>query len=201
MDPSDGCREPIKTTPVVFTVPYSDFEILLLTDPSGTRLGIVYHPMKMDDPITWHSKCPHCLRGKQSDLDIAVKRAIQVLVSRKITSDTEEYLIPTNGQCCSISVQRSDKGMKLKILADNQESIDAVWDRGKLKSDHKHLLLRSKILDRSLRLIASSKEPNMRSIKSSLMPMLIKQRHEGIAVHRRFPCFKIDWASIVIAIC
>jgi hypothetical protein len=201
MDSSDGCREPIKTTPVVFTVPYSDFEILLLTDPSGTRLGIVYHPMKMDDPITWHSQCPHCLRGKQSDLDIAVKRAIQVLVSRKITGDTEEYLVPTNGQCCSVSVKRIDKGMKLKILTDGQESIDATWDRGKLKSDHKHLLLRSKILDRSMRLIASSKEPNMRSIKSSLMPMLIKQRREGIAIHRRFPCFKIDWASIVIAMC
>jgi hypothetical protein len=201
MDLSDGCRELVKTPPVVFTVPYSDFEILLLTDPSGTRLGIVYHPMRMDDPITWHSTCPHCLRGKQSDLDITVKRAIQVLVSRKVDGDTEEYLVPTNGQCCSVSVKRSDKVMMLKILAEGQESIEAVWDHGKLKSDHKHLLLRSKILDRSLRLIASSKEPNMRSIKSSLMPMLIKQRCEGIAVHRRFPCFKIDWASIVIAMC
>lgn len=201
MDSSDGCCGSIKTPPVVFTVPYSNFEILLLTDPSGIRLGIVYHPMKMDDPITWHSVCPHCLRGKQTDLDIAVKRAIQVLVSRKITDNVEEYLVPTNGQCCSVTVERVDKVMKLKILVEGQLPIEAIWDRGKLKSDHKHLVLRSKILDRSLRLIASSKEPNLRAIKSTLMPMLIKQRADGIAIHRRFPCFKIDWASIVIAMC
>jgi hypothetical protein len=197
MDSSDG-RNDVKTPPVVFTVPYSGFEILLLSDSKGRSLGIVYHPMKMDDPITWHSDCPHCLRGKQLDLDLSVKRSIQILMSRRSQGESEEYTIPTNGQPSKILLKRNEKSLLLQVIQNEEAPIEAMWEKGRLKSSHKNLLLRSKILDRSLRLIASLKTPSLRSAKSTLMPMLIKQQKEGISTQRRFPCYKIDWASVVL---
>jgi hypothetical protein len=191
-----------KTEPLVFTVPYSDKEILLLDDPCGNSLGIIYHPRKMDAPIPWKANCSHCMRGQQSEIDIAVKRAVKVLCSRRLIGDVEEYKVPTNSNPCTVWCKRgsSEVGKSeliIKILQSDEAPIDAIWINGKFVTQSKSLLMRSKIVGRSLKLLGSIRPSSKSEMKACLMPLLGIQRKEGIATHRRFPCLKIDWAEVL----
>jgi hypothetical protein len=151
----------------------------------------------MNIAIPWKSNCPHCLRGQQSKLDITVKRAVKVLCSRRVVGDIEEYSIPTNSNPCVIWCKRSEAGLIVKILRPNQDPVDAIWQANKFISQGKSLLLESKIIGRSLKVIGSVKTVSKREAQACLMPLLKKQRHDGIDTHRRHPCLKIDWATLL----
>ena len=202
MDLSNGRSGRVKgqasqPRPIVFTLPISGEEILLLTDLSGEDMGIIYHPRKMAVATPWKATCPHCIRGQNTDLDISVKRAVRVLCSRKIVEDVEEYTVPTNGCPCTIWCKRSDTGLIVKVLQPNKEPVDAIWQGNKFLAQGKSLVLESKIVGRALKVISSVKNVSKREAKVCLMPLLEKQRKEGINTHRRFACLKIDWATLL----
>jgi hypothetical protein len=197
MDPVNGRnRELTNSQPLVFTAPYSGDEILLLPRNEKSPLGIVYHPLKMDEPIAWISDCPHCIRGQQVGLDIALKRMVQILCSRQVKDDIESYQIPTNNEPCAAICKRNDKHLIVKLVQPGREPIDAIWNGRQFVTKGSYTLLRSKIIDRSLRLLSSIKTTSKREVLASLMPLLARQRRDGIAIHRRHPCLKIDWATV-----
>lgn len=203
MDLGDGRgRRTVKSSKpsplLVFTVPFSDEEILLADDPSGDGgLGIIYHPRKMGVPIPWKFDCPHCTRSLQPGLDIAVKRAVKILCSRRVTDDVEEYRLPTNGEPCSISCRREPSQISVKISQGSDPPFDAVWKGGKIIVQTGTPAVRSKIVNRALKFLDSMKPYSVREMHACLLPVIDKQRRDGIDTLRRFPCLKIDWAQIV----
>lgn len=195
---SERVEDPISTPPpLLFTLPFSGEEILLLSDQGAVGLGLIYHPRKTAAAIPWKSTCPHCLQGRQSGVDINVKRAVKVLCSRKLVDDVEEYCIPTNNNPCTIWCKRSDTGLIVKIHQQNQEPIDAIWQGNKFVTQGKSPLLESKIVGRTLKFLGSVQTISKREAHASLMPLLKKQRLNGIDTHRRHLCLKIDWASLL----
>jgi hypothetical protein len=197
MDLINGRSRELATAPVlVFTAPYSGDEILLINNDTNPPLGIVYHPLKMDVPIAWMTNCPHCQRGQQLGLDIALKRAVQILCSRQVQKDSELYQIPTNDVPCS-AVCRTD-GAKIIVTLNqaDQPPVKAVWNGRQFITHGSYTLLRSKIVDRALRLISSARTISTRETLACLKPLLVAQKRDGIANHRRHPCLKLDWAAI-----
>jgi hypothetical protein len=184
-------------TPLVFTLPYSEEEILFLTNPNGNGLGIIYNPRKIAEPVPWKDDCPHCLRGSEPELDVNVKRAVKVLASRRLSGDIEEYKIPTNGNPCTLWCKRSSAGLIVKILRPNSEPVDNVWRNGKFIVTGSDAILESKILKRSLRLLSSVRNSSIQEASACLSPLIEKQRREGIATHRRLPCLKITWDALL----
>jgi hypothetical protein len=202
MDPGNGRNGRVEekstpSIPLVFTLPYSHEEILLLTDEAGNGMGIVYNPHKMASPVPWKADCLHCLRGQQDGLNIALKRAVTVIASRKLISDIEEYKVPTNGDPCVVWCKRDDSGLIVKILQPDEEPVDAIWQGTKFITQSRSLILESKIIGRALKLIGSVRKSSRREAKACLKPLLEKQRSEGIATHRKIPCLKIDWAALL----
>ena len=195
---SDRVEAPISTPqPLVFTLPFSGEEILLLSDQGENGLGIIYHPRKTVAAIPWKSTCPHCLQGRQSQIDINVKRAVKVLCSRRIIEDVEEYTVPTNNNPCTIWCKRSDTGLIIKIHQQDRTPLDAIWQGTRFATQEKSPLLESKIVGRTLKFLGSVQTISKREASASLMPLLKKQRLNGIDTHRRHPCLKIDWASLL----
>jgi len=198
MDSGNGRSGRVESKPLVFTLPYSLEEILLLTDEDGQGMGIIYNPRQVALPIPWRANCPHCLRGQQTDLDITLKRAVKVIASRKVFEDgVEEYTVPTNGHPCQILCKRSDNGLVVKIAQPNTEPVDAIWNDTKFVTQSKSPILESKIVSRTLKLLDSVHKTSRREARACLKPLLDQQRSKGIATHRRFACLKIDWASLL----
>jgi len=198
MDSGNGRSGRVEGKPLVFTLPYSLEEILLLTDGTGQGMGIIYNPRQIAPPIPWRANCLHCLRGQQADLDITLKRAIKVIASRKILKDdVEEYTVPTNGHPCQILCKRSGKELAVKIIQPNEEPIEAIWQDTKFIAQNKSLMLESKIIVRTLKLLNSVHKTSRREARACLKPLLDQQRNKGISIHRRFLCLKIDWAALL----
>lgn len=191
--------KPQPILPLIFTVPYSNEEILLLSSRDQPTLGVIYHPQKMDTPTPWKADCPHCHRGVQQGIDIAIKRAVRVICSRQVVDGIEEYRVPTNSDPCMIYCKRGEKGLTVTIVYPGHEPIDAVWTGSRFVSPGSPTLIRSKILSRTLKLLGSVKTTTKRNARDCLMPLLLEQKKHGINTHRRHPCLKIDWASIITA--
>ena len=202
MDLGDGRGGHVKKTgkpsqPLIFTVPFSNEEILLASAPfEDGGLGVIYHPSKMGIPLPWKFNCPHCVRGLQPGLDITIKRAVKVLCSRRVVNDSEEYRIPTNGEPCSISWRCADS-LQVKITQGDDPPVEALWSGDKIVVQKKSAAVRSKIINRTLKFLNSAKPYTRQQVEACLLPLLNKQRHDGIATHRRFPCLKIDWAHVL----
>jgi hypothetical protein len=191
-----GRRVVAPLAPLVFTIPYSGAEILLKHDCG--LVGAVYHPTKMTSVIPWSAECSHCRGGRQVGVDLSTKRAIQTLCSRIMVDDVEVYSVLTNGEPCSVLCDRQGgKGILFRLLWPGRSMIDVPWSNGHVDAKRSDLSTRSKILERALKLIASAKPISKREAAACLKPLLDVQKRDGIPRNRRYPCLKIDWASLV----
>ena len=199
MDSGDGRDRRIAkpTSPIVFSLPYSGDEILLLFTHDKGYVGVSYNPTKMTPPTPWSAECVHCRQGRQVGLDIHLKRAIKVLCSRKIVDGVEIYQIPTNNDPCKLLCSRENGELDLKLLLSSDHSVDLHWKKGKIESKWKDLPTHSKILDRTLRFLSSARTVSRKEVVACLKPQLEKQRRDGMNAHLRHPCLKIDWSAVV----
>ena len=192
---SGGGVEEKSSAPLVYTLPYSNEEILLLHSPDGGHAGIIYHPQKMGLPIPWKSDCSHCVSGKQKGMDLATKRAVNVLCSLKDVG--EVYRIPTNGESCPLVCMRDAEGLLCTFAQAGQGAFQARWNNGKFLGLHHSLLLPSKIVNRTGRMLASARKASAHEVRACLMPLLAQLRKDGLATHRRHPCLRIDWDALM----
>lgn len=194
---SGGGVEEKSSAPLVYTLPYSNEEILLLHSPDGGHAGIIYHPQKMGLPIPWKSDCSHCVSGKQKGMDLATKRAVNVLCSLLVRNDCETYRIPTNGEPSTLGCIPDTKGLLCTVVQDGQFAVQAQWTNNKFLGQDLPPLLQSKIVVRTVRMLSSVRIAKPREVKAILMPLLEQQRKDGLATHRRHPCLRIDWNALM----
>jgi hypothetical protein len=185
------------SAPLVYTLPYSNEEILLLDHPEGEYVGVVYHPQKMEPPLPWRSTCSHCVSGKQKGMDLATKRSVNVLCTRQVNGDSELYRIPTNGEPSDLWCVRDGAELLCTVIQDGQDAVQALWSNGKFIGKTPPPLLQSKIVNRTVRMLASVRVASTSEVRACLMLLLAQQRKDGLATHRRHPCLKIDWDALM----
>jgi len=185
-----------KPVPLVFTLPFSGDEILLLGD-QHEYVGVAYNPGRMSSPIPWSAACAHCRGGQQAGLGLSVKQAIKVLCSRRIVDDVEMYSVPTNKDPCELLCDRKGDELVFLALFPGREAVKLPWKGDRLIGPKSDLPSRSKILERALKVLASIEPVSKREAAAILKPLLEGQKRGGIDVRRRHPCLKIDWASLI----
>ena len=177
--------------PVVFTLPYSQEEILALS-VDDCNFGVVYSPHRMGSPTPWSSACKHCIQGQQVGLSITSKRLIKVLCSREVSHDKEDYTVPTNNAPCYLRCRRKDGVLSVLVVLSDDQRIEVTYTK-----DRPPFLNQHKILNRTLMMLDTIRSPTRREISACLKPLADEQRRSGIATNRRHLCLKIDWASVM----
>jgi len=182
---------------LIFTVPYTDIEILALMGDGGMR-GIIYRPHKLTKPVPWLSTCPHCQRGEQRECPIKVRRSIQALCSIKPERpDGYRFTLPnhyhlytrknTRGWVIGVKKPRSTMTLWARALAGEDESFE-----GSIRD------FRSPMLLRTLKLFFSAREPNEREIRACLRPL---RDHDpsSLKPSQRTPCRVCSWITLELS--
>jgi hypothetical protein len=152
--------------PLIFTIPYTEIEILSIQLPSKRFGGILYNPRQITTPELWLSVCLHCIEGKHWKLTI--RRAVQTLCSTIYRKPNKYwfYLCPNfkaHGTLTSkgwnLKVIRIDKALSMKVI-ENQN--------GPPTFDGPTQMFRSVPLKKALKLILSSRRASKTEMKSCM---------------------------------
>lgn len=171
---------------LIFTVPYTDIEILAIIEDNRMR-GVIYRPHKLAKPIPWLSTCAHCRKGKQKGCAIKVRRAIQTLCSiAPERPDAYKFTLPNHHQ---LYTRRDARGWVMR--ARKPRSTTALWAR-KLAGEDESFEgpirdFRSPMLLRTLKLFFSAREPDEMEIQACLQPLL-GQDPSSLKLSQRTPC-------------
>jgi hypothetical protein len=78
---------------LVFAVPYTSYEILLVAG-EGRVAGVAYEPLSTSPPRTWLSGCGRCLLGDRRS-PLKVRRAVRCLATLRPASTGYDVRVST----------------------------------------------------------------------------------------------------------
>lgn len=189
---------------LVFTDRPSGYEILTV-DWNGDRQGLVYHPLKFDPPIAWHSQCHHCVSGRMKGIPISIKRGIQLLCTHKIYHGFSFFRVPSNLEAYWLMWKLGDFHCAMVISKTQEISLGASSDPKATKAKSGLLIsyqgnprsFQSPILKRSMDLIRSVRVPNSREVAAVINPFLLREWKIGKKPRVRRACERIPWSDIL----
>jgi hypothetical protein len=192
---------------LVFTDPYSGHEILLINDLGIAPFGVSYDPRSLTPPVPWSGSCPHCVHGRDRELSIHLKREIRILSSVCAIVDKElsmSFVVPTNCKPVYVVVKTlSESSQEILVGDGGSRSATIIMRRnGQTVYEGDPLLVkqarRPQILGRSLRMLSSSRVPDVESVVALLRPLARKQGGRRSNQYSQWsPCRKVDWAAVV----
>jgi hypothetical protein len=191
-------------SPIIYTDPYTDYEILVL-EKDGNLFGAVYDPRRTGLPVPWHQNCHHCQMGRQSDLSLHIKRNIQMLCSAKSGgyvpssgSKITQYTIPS---CVHVHVLRHwiiGGCQYAHILDDNNEVLRAArapLEKMQFEGDAREF--RSSIMHRCLQFIFSGRPAKKTDLEACARPLADTQKTQKPRRGRRNICDTIEWVKVL----
>jgi len=189
---------------LVFTDRPSGYEILSV-NWNGERQGLVYHPLKFDAPLAWHSGCHHCISGRMKGLPISIKRAIQLLCTQGQSDVLSTFRVPSNMQSYWIAWELGNFRMAMIISMSEETSQQPVTEAKSVKSkaglsvgyQGDPRAFQSPILKRSMELIRSVRRPTSREVATVINPFLIRELQMGRKPRVRRACERIPWGDIL----
>lgn len=184
---------------LLYTDTPSGYEILLVT-LEGVSLGVAYDPRRSASVIPWHAECNHCARGLQRGLSIQVKRAIQLLRTKRpsTTGCGDTYLVPTNSAPHRVNYYIEGKLRRATVTRDDSERVievtaepmcEITYERGRE--------LCTPILRRCLPLLFSQRPATAQEVVAATCSLTDHQRRHGIPSGHHNRCNTIDWLDIV----
>lgn len=176
-----------KTHCLVFSVPYTDVEIVSFIGEKKSQ-GIIYNPLRAVAPIPWSSKCPHCQQGQQKEWKLDIRKALQLICSVKFSAPnnyefyiTHKYRasgqLDLSGWC--LRVFRSDRKLTMDVIQLTEHL--PVFD-GPVQD------FRSRFVSRGLKLIFSARMPSSNELQACMKGL---QEAQPPAV--KHPCHALIW--------
>jgi len=189
-------------TPVIYTDYPSGYEIVLLS-ASGIPTGVAYDPRRAAMPVPWHRDCHHCTAGRQKEITIQVKRAIQLLRTVSPSGSRTSYTVPTNSHPHHVTYWTENGVRKAVVssepLADREDvptlEISAEQD-SEMSYDGNLRDFQSPILHRCLQLIFSQRAASVQEVLAATRPLVEQQEKHGIPARLQNKCSKIDWIAL-----
>jgi hypothetical protein len=182
---------------ILYKDAYSGYEIVLL-EHRGSLLGVTYDPKQARDPVPWHSDCHHCTSGLQHDLSIHVKRALQMVRTRRSNGQRCSYVIPTNTRPHFVVYWVDQNGVRhANVKCDDSKVLEiSAEPLGEMVYQGNRREFQAPILHRSLKLLFTSRDASVPDVLAATRPLLARQLACGLPRGRQSTCNLIDWKQI-----
>lgn len=184
----------------IYSDPILGNEIVIVSG-SGRNFGAIYHPQKNDPVLPWHQDCQHCLRGKQENLSIQLKRMIQLFCSESpLGENSLSFIVPSNSDPYLVELQLKENG-SINIIAEKHDRSSNPYivsivgkkiTNSKNKRDYQ-----SPILSRAIKTLSSVRRVDSQYVLNVLRELILNQKSHGLPIGNYSPCKKINWFSVL----